>query len=275
RCTQVAPSLYSALATTLMSSYAERSAAASPPLAPPRTTRSKVPPFSLTGTNSLLWWLVISDVWWGRSPHCAADDGTGGGDRRGKSDAPARRAPLCPRSLPGVLLGDTDQGAGTRARSALGGVSVRSTVVERRTRDVQMCPGDAFVDELLEEDTGGEHAGPALARHIGDVGHGRVQTRTQLLGERHRPGRLTRGLGGGHDLVARLVVTHDREHPGAERDQLGAGQSGDVHDQVGVVLLRADQGIGHDQTALGIGVEDLHGFAAVDGQHIGGALCGA
>ena len=51
---------------------------------------------------------------------------------------------------------------------------------------------------------------------------------------------------------------------GAERDELRAGERGDVDDQVGGVLGGAGERVRQDQAALGVGVEHLDGLAAVD-----------
>ena len=43
----------------------------------------------------------------------------------------------------------------------------------------------------------------------------------------------------------------------------------------GIFLAGGDDAVGHDQAALGVGVEDLDGLAAEHGQDVGGALGGA
>src|SRR5690606_30873157 len=66
----------------------------------------------------------------------------------------------------GEGLGEANEGARRRARAPLGGVTVGLPLVERRSGDVQVRPLDSVRDELLEEDSGAEHAAPALPRDV-------------------------------------------------------------------------------------------------------------
>ena len=54
----------------------------------------------------------------------------------------------------------------------------------------------------------------------------------------------------------------------AEGPHAGTGERGDVDDRVGALLGRQHQGVGHDQAALGVGVDDLDGRAAANGDHV-------
>ena len=69
--------------------------------------------------------------------------------------------------------------------------------------------------------------------------------------------------GRGEHVVDDLLGAHHAGDPVAERDDHVAGQGGDVEDHVGLLLGRADQRVGQDQPALGVGVEDLDRGAAV------------
>ncbi len=87
----------------------------------------------------------------------------------------------------------------------------------------------------------------------------------QLGRQRHRPELLARVVGGVDHAVAQVVVVgHDRAHPVAERHHLGAGEGGDVDEDVGLLLARGDQAVGEHEAALGVGVEHLDGAPAVD-----------
>jgi hypothetical protein len=94
---------------------------------------------------------------------------------------------------------------------------VRVLVVERRTGDVHVRPGDPVRDELLEEQSGDEHAAVAVAG-VDDVGDIGVDGLAQLRRQRHRPHLLAREPGSGADASSQLVVVrHDAGGSGAER----------------------------------------------------------
>src|SRR5690606_42157298 len=61
---------------------------------------------------------------------------------------------------------------------------------------------------------------------------------------------------------------------GAQRHHLRAGERRGVDQVVGLVLAGADDRVGEDQAALGVGVEDLDGRAAVLGEDVARALRG-
>ena len=95
---------------------------------------------------------------------------------------------------------------------------------------------------------------------LADVGDGRVEA-----------WRRSSGSGIGHidsptasrrratAVAHRVVVGHDPAGAVAEGHLLGAGQGGDVDEDVGAVLRGAHEGVGEDQPALGVGVEHLDG----------------
>ena len=79
------------------------------------------------------------------------------------------------------------------------------------------------------------------------------------------------GLGRGEHLVDDRVVAHHAGDLVAERDDHVAGQGRDVDDHVGLLLGGADQRVGQDQAALGVGVEHLDRGAVAHGEYVAGA----
>ena len=122
---------------------------------------------------------------------------------------------------------------------------------------------------------GDEHAAPAVAGDVGEVGHAGVELGAEVLGQRHRPGVLADLPAERGDPVAELLGAHHARRAQAERDLLGAGEGGRLDQVVGGVLGRPDDRVGQDQPALGVGVEHLDGLAAVHPQHVAGPVGGA
>ena len=58
----------------------------------------------------------------------------------------------------------------------------------------------------------------------------------------------------------------------SQRDHAGAGKGRHVNDRVRLEAAAVMQGIGKQQPALRIGIDDLDGFAAGRGQHITGTV---
>ena len=75
-----------------------------------------------------------------------------------------------------------------------------------------------------------------------------------------------------HGVDEVVVVAHDPDRARAECDALRAGERGDVDEDVGLVLLGADERVGEDETTLGVGVEHLDGLAAVRDVDVTGLL---
>jgi GMP synthase-like glutamine amidotransferase len=135
-------------------------------------------------------------------------------------------------ALRGDLLDDLHEGSHRGTRAALRRVPVRLALVEGGAGDVEVGPGHAVGDELLEEQAGGEH--PALAgAGVGEVGDLGVDALAQLGGQGHRPHRLPGALSCRHDPVAQGVVAHHSGGPGAEGDELRTGQGRGVEEVVG------------------------------------------
>jgi hypothetical protein len=88
-----------------------------------------------------------------------------------------------------------------------------------------------------------------MLRRSGDR---RVERPPVVVDERHPPQRLAGGLGGGLELRGELVV--GGEQPGValpERHRHGAGQRGDVDDDVGLqVAVGVRQRVGQHEAAL-------------------------
>ena len=124
-------------------------------------------------------------------------------------------------------------------------------------------------DELAQEHAGQEHAGhghPELGvREVGDV---RLQQGLEIAGERHRPHGLVDVVRGGAHPLDQRVVAHQPRDAVPERDDLRAGQGGDVDDRVGLLVARGGERVGHHEPALRVGVQHLDGRAAVDPEHV-------
>ena len=135
------------------------------------------------------------------------------------------------------------------------------------TGDVDMGPRHAF-GEVREElgRGGGARIHPAEVLHVGDVG---VEFGPVVRAH----GKLPDGLAGcvarrSDDVDQRLVGAHHAGDVGAERPHARSGQGGDVDDRVGFDLRGHDDGIGHHQTPLRIGVEHLDGRAVAMGDDV-------
>ena len=118
--------------------------------------------------------------------------------------------------------------------------------------------------------------GLALRRGVGEVGDGALGELLVLGVERQPPGELARAARGALDLGGEGVVVRDQPGVGgAERDDHGAGQGGQVDDPVGAELDRVGEGVGEDQPALGVGVVHLDRLAVELGDDVAGLDRGA
>ena len=127
-----------------------------------------------------------------------------------------------------------------------------------------------IADELAQEGGRVQRAADGLRVVLAQVGDlGAADLRAHLLGERQRPHRLADALGDLGDQLAQGVVV--RQHPGrtlAKPDDAGAGEGGDVDEEIGLLLGRDDESVGEDEAAFGIGVVHLDGRTAADRQHV-------
>ena len=77
--------------------------------------------------------------------------------------------------------------------------------------------------------------------------------------------------GGVHDgLGGRVLTREQRGQIGPHGNACSTGQSGEVDDQVGLVLAGAGQRIGEDQAPFGIGIADLHRDTGTALEHVAG-----
>ena len=134
-----------------------------------------------------------------------------------------------------------------------------------------MDPRGVF-GEFLEENRGGDGAAPART-DVGKVGEGALQAFLVLVIQRHGPHALAFGTGGAQDAVAHgVVVRKDARVDVAERYHNRAGERGRIHQVGATQTARVRQGIGQNETSLGIGIQNLDGFAGHGGDDIAGAL---
>ena len=124
-----------------------------------------------------------------------------------------------------------------------------------------MDPGTIFVDEVFQEDGCGDGSRRA-STDVFDVSDIRNELRTVLFVQGQTPDALTRVLTGIiHALVEVIVVGEGCRDGAAQGNNGSAGQGGDIHQYIGVViLLNIGQGVTENQTAFGIGVQDFDGF---------------
>ena len=123
--------------------------------------------------------------------------------------------------------------------------------------------GPAIVLGKAPQEAGGGDAAGCSATDVGHVGKRRLQLLLIVLLERHAPGgveaslaRIDEGLG------ERIVCTEEARVHGTECNHAGAGECGDVHHGRRLELLvDIGEGIAEDETAFGIGVENLDGLA--------------
>ena len=117
-----------------------------------------------------------------------------------------------------------------------------------------------------------EPAGPAA--DVGDVGDAALEQLVVGGRQRHPPGALALGRGGGEEGVGqRVVVGEDPGHLVAERDDDRAGQRGEIDHAARLeALLRVPEHVGQHEPALGVGVDHLDGVALHRAHHVARAL---
>ena len=133
-----------------------------------------------------------------------------------------------------------------------------------------MRPGQA-ADEVLEEQRRGDRRrSPGRVVGVGDL---RGELGLVLPAQRHPPHRLTGPVARGVEQLGEGVVVGEQAAGVlAERDLDATGEGGDVDQHVGLELVDGvGESVGEDQPALGVGVGDLGGAAAVLGEHVAGS----
>ena len=143
-----------------------------------------------------------------------------------------------------------------------------SRSIDHRAADVEVAERGA-ADEVLEEQAGGDRPG-VLAAHVLDVGDLRVEHAAGSADERQLPERLVGRVAGGRELRRR--GRRRCRGPGPARVpkvRIAAPVS------VAMVTIASTPSstartmpVGHDEAALGVGVDDLDGLAAADRQHV-------
>ncbi len=154
-------------------------------------------------------------------------------------------------------------------------MAVGAAAVDLVARDVHVRPGQP-AGELPQERRGVQATAPAhpvVLEQVGDLGRG--DPLLHLLGDRHRPQLLARDRAGVEHRPDRRVRAEDGTDPVAEGDLEVAGQGGHVDDDVGLLLAGQLERVAEQHPALGVGVGDLDGLAAVHRDDVAGTHRGA
>ena len=155
------------------------------------------------------------------------------------------------------------------------GEAVGLAAVPGRPGDVQVGPGDAVADELVQEDAGRSACGRRGHRRARRWQSRRPASRgpcgfpaASASATSARPRPCRRPCSSAMQVV---VIAHQPGGATAEGDHLPAGEGGDVDDDVGGSSLARAMRVAEHQAAFGVGVEHLDALAAVHRQHIGRA----
>ena len=139
-----------------------------------------------------------------------------------------------------------------------------------------MRPGRAFGHEAAEEQRGGHRAGHRPVRHVAEIGDVGAQHLVIAVPQRHPPQRIADRLAAAEHVVGeRVVIGEQSGQIRPERDPGGAGQGGEIEDQLGLLLAGAGERVAEDQAAFRIGIADLDGEALAALQDIAGPEGGA
>jgi hypothetical protein len=159
----------------------------------------------------------------------------------------------------GELAGEFDEGADGDAAGTFGDPRLVG-FHPGCPGDIEMDPGSVF-DEFLEEHCCGHGAAPASAG-VHDVGDGGLDHLGVFGIDGHAPHFFAGALEGlGESVEEILVVAEDSDVGVAESDDDGPGKRGGVDEMSGTELARVVESVGEDETALGVGVDDLDGLA--------------
>ena len=121
-----------------------------------------------------------------------------------------------------------------------------------------MRPVDPVADEPVEEQPGDARPGKAVGVRVVEVGDVGLEPFAIAFGQRQAPASSSCALPAASSASAvssRRVISAGQVGP--ERDARGAGQRGEIDDQLGLLLARARQRVAEDQPPFGIGVADL------------------
>ena len=147
---------------------------------------------------------------------------------------------------------------GGRARRRPSAARAWPRAARRRCRDAPKAVPSGH--ELLQEQGGGHRARQRRFGDVAEIGDVGGEHLLIMLPERHPPQRVGNLLALRQQRVGeRVVIGEQGGKVGAERDPRGAGQGGEIEDQLGLLLGRAGERVGEDQPPLRVGIADLDG----------------
>src|SRR5579872_7239445 len=170
---------------------------------------------------------------------------------------------------------EVDEGAEGDAGGAFGEPGL-GVVVPGGAGDVEVDPG-GVAGEFADEPGAGDAAAAFAAANVLNVGEAAFDELAVFVVHRHLPHFLADGFGGGEELVCPGLIGagENADVDASERDDDGTGKRGGVDEMRCAELLGVVDGVGEDEAAFGVGVEDLDRFAGHGGLDIAGLLRGA
>ncbi len=139
----------------------------------------------------------------------------------------------------------------------------------RGTRDVEVGPGQSFAEVLQKERRRDRAAGAASG--VLDVGDVAFDLALQLVDEGHAPHPLAGALRGIEEPIGKGVVGGEEGGRAvAERDDRRSGQGCQVDELRRATAGGIDKPVGENESALGVGGENLHRDAVHPSDHVAG-----
>ena len=132
-----------------------------------------------------------------------------------------------------------------------------------------MGPWSALGNKLPQKGRRNQCTGPAVACNRAQVGDLRVELAADLARDGQSPDVFTSCLRRiEHQISGRIVSGHEPGRTLPKCYHTRASQGCYIDQQIGLVLVRPGNGIGHDESPFGVGVAVLHRLAAIDGQYV-------
>ena len=152
------------------------------------------------------------------------------------------------------------------------GVPAADAIAHGGSCDIAMNPVLDVADELAEEERRADRAAPAIAGVL-EIRGVALELVFEILEKRQAPHLLAAAADGGLELLGGRVIRRVPARAGvAEGDDAGAGERRVVDEEIGLERSRVGEGVGEDQTSLGVGVDDLDALAVERRPHVAGAV---